>query len=223
MTDACRIGVATRDDIDGILELQERNLRKNGGVLSVPLSREWLQGAIGDMPIIVARKGDRLIGYAVSSPLTAQSDDPILHAMLAAHPGSPGCYVYGPICVADSERGHGVARAIFEALRHACRGVKVSPSSVPTTQCPARFTQAWGCGNPQHFPWPASTMSSLPIAVEPRHGSLESIRMKAMRQMSLPRLTQAWLVPCWTSTSPAFMWISESSSSMSISPSITMA
>jgi predicted GNAT superfamily acetyltransferase len=117
MTDACRIGVATRDDIDGILELQERNLRKNGGVLSVPLSREWLQGAIGDMPIIVARKGDRLIGYAVSSPLTAQSDDPILHAMLAAHPGSPGCYVYGPICVADSERGHGVARAIFEALR----------------------------------------------------------------------------------------------------------
>ena len=69
------------------------------------------------MPIVVARKGDQLVGYAVSSPRTAQSDDPILHAMLAAHPGSPGCYVYGPICVAGSERGNGVARAMFEALR----------------------------------------------------------------------------------------------------------
>ena len=117
MTVGYRIGVATCDDIAGILELQERNLRKNGGALSVPLSPEWLQGAIGGMPIIVAHKGDHLIGYAVSSPLTAQSDDPILHAMLAVHPGSPGCYVYGPICVAGSERGNGVARAMFEALR----------------------------------------------------------------------------------------------------------
>jgi len=117
MTDGYRISVATCDDIAGILELQERNLRKNGGVLSVPLSREWLREAIGGMPIVVARKGDQLVGYAVSSPLTAQSDDPILHAMLAAHPGLPGCYVYGPICVAGSERGKGVARAMFEALR----------------------------------------------------------------------------------------------------------
>ena len=85
--------------------------------MSVPLSREWLQAAIGDMPIVVARKGDRLVGYVVSSPLTAQSDDPILHAMLKAYPGSPGCYVYGPICVDERERGKGVARAMFEALR----------------------------------------------------------------------------------------------------------
>jgi predicted PilT family ATPase len=44
-----------------------------------------------------------------------------------------------------------------------------------------------------------------------------------MRQTSGPRLTQAWFVPCCTSTSPAFMWISVSSSSMSISPSMMMA
>ncbi len=34
-------------------------------------------------------------------------------------------------------------------------------------------------------------------------GSLPSTRMKAIRQGSVPRLTQAWLVPCCTSTSPA--------------------
>src|SRR5262245_61489994 len=57
----------------------------------------------------------------------------------------------------------------------------------------------------------------------PAQGSLASTRMKAMRHGSLPRLTQAWLVPCCTRTSPAFKWISESSSSMSISPDMTMA
>ena len=46
-----------------------------------------------------------------------QSADPILDGMLQAYPGAPGCYVYGPICVAESERGKGVALAMFQALR----------------------------------------------------------------------------------------------------------
>jgi predicted GNAT superfamily acetyltransferase len=114
-----QIGLATRDDVAGILDLQERNLRKNGGALSVPLSRDWLDAAIGGggMPIIVARRGGHVVGYVVSSPLEAQSDDPILNGMLQAYPGSPGSYVYGPICVAESERGKGVARVMFRALR----------------------------------------------------------------------------------------------------------
>ena len=37
--------------------------------------------------------------------------------MLQAYPGAPGSYVYGPICVAESERGKGVARAMVEALK----------------------------------------------------------------------------------------------------------
>src|SRR3990172_497319 len=55
---------------------------------------------------------------------------------------------------------------------------------------------------------------------EPHHGSVASMRTKAIRQGLVPRLTQAWFVPCWISTSPASRWISESSSSMSISPSM---
>src|SRR6266568_132572 len=50
------------------------------------------------------------------------------------------------------------------------------------------------------------------------HGSRESIRMKATRQGLPLRFTQAWLVACCPTTSPALRWTSPSSSSMSISP-----
>jgi len=116
------IGLATADDVTGILDLQERNLRKNGGALSVPLRREWLDDAIGKMPIVVARRDRQIVGYVVSSSLADQSADPILDGMLQAHPGAPGSYVYGPICVAERERGQGVARAMFEELRAQLRG-----------------------------------------------------------------------------------------------------
>jgi len=97
--------------------LQERNLRKNGGALSVPMSVQWLKSAIGGMPIVVARRQGRVVGYVVSSLLKDQSADPILDGMLRAYPGAPDSYVYGPICVAESERGQGVARAMVEELR----------------------------------------------------------------------------------------------------------
>jgi len=116
-TAAAAIGRATAGDIAGILDLQERNLRKNGGALSVPMTRGWLEAAIDSMPIMVARRGGQVVGYVVSSSRDDQGDDPILHGMLQAYPGSPGAYIYGPICVASSERGKGVARAMVQALR----------------------------------------------------------------------------------------------------------
>jgi L-amino acid N-acyltransferase YncA len=36
--------------------------------------------------------------------------------MFRAYPGSHDAYVYGPICVAESERGHGLATALFAEL-----------------------------------------------------------------------------------------------------------
>src|SRR5262249_48921465 len=116
-TGELHVGLATADDLAGILDLQERNLRKNGGGLAGPLSRGRVSGAVRGMPIVVARRESGVVGYVVSSSLADQSDDPILNGMLQAYPGSPGAYVYGPICVAESERGNGVARAMFEALR----------------------------------------------------------------------------------------------------------
>ncbi len=118
MTDSdIAISCATRDDVPAIVDLQNRNLRSRGGALSVPFTAEWFTTAISDMPIMVARRGGQLVGYLVSSSLEAQAHEPIIQAMLKAYRGSPGAYNYGPICVAESERGRGVAAAMFQALR----------------------------------------------------------------------------------------------------------
>jgi len=111
------IGLATRDDIPGIVDLQDRNLRSRGGALSVPFSSAWFEAAVSDMPIIVARRHGRVVGYLVSSTLTAQAHAPIIQAMLKAYPGTPDAYNYGPICVDETERGRGVAAAMFQELR----------------------------------------------------------------------------------------------------------
>ena len=50
-------------------------------------------------------------------PLNAQAHDPIIRAMLRAYPGFPGAYNYGPICVAQNHRGHGLAAAMVKQLR----------------------------------------------------------------------------------------------------------
>jgi L-amino acid N-acyltransferase YncA len=110
------IALAVREDIAGILDLQERNLRENGGTLSVRFSRDWFEAALFDLPVIVARKGGRVVGYLVSSSKAAQSHAPIIRATLAAYPGPPDAYLYGPICVAETERGQNLPAALMADL-----------------------------------------------------------------------------------------------------------
>jgi|SRR5215510_5102017 RimJ/RimL family protein N-acetyltransferase len=111
------IALGTRDDVAGILDLQERNLSEHGGTLSVRWSAEWFEHAIADMPIIVARSGGRVVGYLVSTPQSAQNQNPIVQAMLAAYRRSADAYIYGPICVEKDLRKRGVAALMFEHLR----------------------------------------------------------------------------------------------------------
>jgi hypothetical protein len=74
------------------------------------------------MPIIVARKGGRVVGYLVSSSKTAQGHVPIIQATLRAYPGAADAYLYGPICVAQSERGQDLPAALMAALRERLPG-----------------------------------------------------------------------------------------------------
>lgn len=122
MDEAYEIVRATKDDIDGVLDLQENNLPHRGGTLSVRFSREWFDKTIADMPVVVARRAGRVIGYLVSSSLAANADVAIIQAMLQTYRGASDAYVYGPICVEEAERGRGVAGRLFAALRDQLRG-----------------------------------------------------------------------------------------------------
>jgi L-amino acid N-acyltransferase YncA len=111
------IGLATEGDFEGIVNLQDRNQPDRGGTLAARFSRAWFEAAAAAMPVVVARYEGRVVGYLVSSPVSAYADVPVVQAMLAAYSGMPGAYVYGPICIEETERGRGLAGAMFAELR----------------------------------------------------------------------------------------------------------
>ncbi|MGB9042807.1 MAG: GNAT family N-acetyltransferase [Pseudolabrys sp.] len=111
------IFLAGLDDISDILALQELNLPDSGGTLSVKLTSDWFQDAVLQKSVIVGRRETKLVGYVVGSSLAAYTHVPIVQTMLRAFPPAPGCYLYGPICVAETERGKGLANTMFGELR----------------------------------------------------------------------------------------------------------
>jgi L-amino acid N-acyltransferase YncA len=113
---APEIGQATKADIAGILALQDANHLDRGGLLSVRFPREWFEARLSDTPVIVARRGGRIVAYLITSSIEAQASAAIVQAMLNAYAHSKNAYIYGPVCVAADERGHGLASALFAAL-----------------------------------------------------------------------------------------------------------
>lgn len=111
------VSVAVRDDIPAILALQSANQVSRGGALSVESPAQWFENAIKDMPIVVARRNDRLVGYLVSSAPASTQHLSLPQAKQRAYPGSPGAYNSGPLCIAESERGHGLVARLFEMQR----------------------------------------------------------------------------------------------------------
>jgi predicted GNAT superfamily acetyltransferase len=111
------IGLASEADLDGIVELQAANQPERGGTLSASLPRSRITEMMREMPLIVARRGDFLAGFLMTSTRAVNADVPIIGAMLAAYPGTSDAYVYGPVCVGAGERGKGLAQAMFSELR----------------------------------------------------------------------------------------------------------
>ncbi|HEX8791771.1 MAG TPA: GNAT family N-acetyltransferase [Polyangiaceae bacterium] len=112
---------ATLRDLDDIVSLLQANEAPRGS-LTGHFPRDWVESAMGSMPVIVARLGGQLVGVLVSLTIEAVRGVPVLEQMLVAYRGEPGAYVYGPICVAQSARGRGVARMLFERLKGELRG-----------------------------------------------------------------------------------------------------
>ena len=111
------LSTAVPSDIDGILALHEENQLEHGGLLSARLPRGWLESALNDLPVIVARRSEQVVGYLVTASREVTQNVPVIAAMLRAYPGTLDSYVYGPVCVAANERGHGLAAMMFAELR----------------------------------------------------------------------------------------------------------
>src|SRR5262245_34943173 len=58
-----------------------------------------------------------VIAYVLGSSLAAKAHVMVVQTMLRNFPPPPDCYLYGPVCVAETERGKGLAGALFDVLR----------------------------------------------------------------------------------------------------------
>jgi acetyltransferase (GNAT) family protein len=117
MTAEYDISLATLNDIPGILTLQEPNLPDSGGSLSVRLTADWFRHAISEKSVVVGRRNGEVVGYVLGTSLAAKAHVAIIQTMLRTFPPPPDCYLYGPVCVAETERGNGLAAALFEVLK----------------------------------------------------------------------------------------------------------
>jgi L-amino acid N-acyltransferase YncA len=137
------IGLASHADLAGILDLQRENLPDRGGALSVEFSRDWFVAAITAMPVIVAPRQGAIVGFLVSSPFAAHADVPIVQTMRRAYAGAEDAYLYGPICIARSERGRGLAGKLFAALRRELPGREgvlfIRRDNLPSLQAHAKM------------------------------------------------------------------------------------
>jgi hypothetical protein len=114
------IELARAADLDGITSLLHANSPSQGGSLTGEFPREKVAVmAMSGSPVAVAHRDGRVVGVLFSAAKDAPAP-PSVRAMLAAWPGQPDAYVYGPACIAESERGQGLLAQLYAALRTHC-------------------------------------------------------------------------------------------------------
>jgi|SRR5262245_17590321 len=111
------ISLGRVDDIPDILVLQEANLAERGGGLTARQTADWFRHAVLEKSLIVGRTDCKVIGYVLGTSLAAKAHVMVVQAMLRNFPPLPDCYLYGPVCVAETQRGKGIAGALFQALQ----------------------------------------------------------------------------------------------------------
>jgi len=111
------ISLGRVDDIPEILVLQEANLAERGGGLTARQTADWFRHAILEKSLIVGRAERNIIGYVLGTSLAAKAHVMVVQTMLRNFPPPTDCYLYGPVCVAETQRGKGLAGALFQVLQ----------------------------------------------------------------------------------------------------------
>lgn len=112
------IKIATLEDLPGIVKLQKENQIAQGGSLSAELTKEQIQEMMSDMPQIVAIVDDEVVGFLLttSQEVNRNRNVAIVDAMFTSYKANPDSYIYGPVCVSNTQRGKGLAELMFKEL-----------------------------------------------------------------------------------------------------------
>lgn len=118
MTDSITVKVASINDLDGIIKLQTANQTSQGGTLSGGLTANQIQEMMTDMPQIITIINNEIVGFLLTTSQRVNNTRkvPIVDAMSASYTDSPESYIYGPICVSQTQRGKGLAQLMFKEL-----------------------------------------------------------------------------------------------------------
>jgi L-amino acid N-acyltransferase YncA len=135
------ISVATVRDLADVLDLQKANLIANGGSLSVEFTQEWFERSIAEMPMLIARRADRLAGYVVSSTRAATRHLALSEAKFSAYPASLDACNSGPLCIATSERGRGLSTLLLRNLTQRL-GSREAAAFIRRDNLPSRHAHA---------------------------------------------------------------------------------
>ncbi|NID14246.1 GNAT family N-acetyltransferase [Luteibacter yeojuensis] len=111
------ISLASSVNVDDISALLQANAPSQGGSLTGEFPPDKVRKMIiGGMPVVVARREGRVVGVLFSAATDAPAP-PVVRAMLDAWSGGSGSYVYGPVCIADTERGRGLLPQLCAVLK----------------------------------------------------------------------------------------------------------
>lgn len=131
--------VSSPEEVLQMLDLQAKNhvsnvsaaVAQEQGFVTVKHDPGVLQRMNEAAPSIIAKDGDRVVGYALVMPRAFASEVPILQPMfdlldtLSWHGSGlrehPRWFVMGQICVAEGYRGMGVFDGMYQKMKEVCR------------------------------------------------------------------------------------------------------
>ncbi|RIV22652.1 GNAT family N-acetyltransferase [Fibrisoma montanum] len=126
--------IQSEADIQGILALQRQNLRKNvtpevqltQGFVTIEHNPDTLRRMNEAAPSVIAKDGDKVVGYALTMLPSFGADVPELLPLFwrlntTKYKDSPltayDYYVMGQVCVADGYRGQGIFDKLYQHHR----------------------------------------------------------------------------------------------------------
>ena len=112
------ITTAQPADFAAIVALLQQNAAGHGGALNGNYPPERVAAMLDRTSAftLVAKREERVVAVLFSA-LSAMDSPPVVSAMLDAWPPGKQCWLYGPVCIAASERGQGLLPQLYAAMR----------------------------------------------------------------------------------------------------------